>query len=227
MDPSTNIDWQWFIRMQDKTQKRVACILWTLYEHGPVEDITGAAPSALADLLRARKGPYAARGNEPPVHQMVFRIVELAPGLIVRDKNKSRTFRLALRPDIGPDDLPPNPYADQPTPPSRPAVVQREPLVAVEATVVAEPAGPTAELAAVDALAAVASFVESALRMAGVTMHDITPDERLDEALAECRRLQESLDHQGEQLLTKMRENEVLRRALAKRNGAVAKGTGR
>lgn len=208
MDPSNTIDWQWFDSLHGPTQTRVACILWTLYEHGPVVSGPGNAPSVLAELLRQRRGPYQARGDQPKVSQLITTITKACPELLIRDVKVSRTRRIALRPDIGPAELPPNPYAELAA-----AAPRRD-----------EPDEPEAQMSASDALAAVASFVANAMRMAGVSEHDVTPDERLDEALADCRRLQATLDNQGEQLLVKMRENEVLRRALAQRNGALPKG---
>lgn len=228
MDPSNTNQWQWTLDLSAVSRVRIACILWTLHDYGPIASESGAVPSELAKLLRQRKGPYQARNNEPPVSNIVSRIIQLYPDLIVREKNVSRTFRMELAPGIGPNQLPPDPYAgaidaDRAVPPGvrpkrRPPTAKGGETVVVEATTV--PAVAT-EMAPSDALAAVASFVESAMRMSGVTAHDVTPDERLDEALAECKRLQEMLDTQGEQLLLKMRENEVLRRALAKRNGQV------
>jgi hypothetical protein len=209
MDPSTLIDWQWFNALHRPTQIRVACILWTLYEHGPVVDEAGNAPSKLGEVLRQRRGPYQATGAQPTVRQLLVSINRGCPDLIERDVNVSRTRRLALRPDAGPADLPPNPYDEEGPAPRAPAAAEES------------ASGTPPAMSAPDALAAIASFVASAMRMAGVTDHDTTADERLEDAMAECRRLQDLLDAQGEQLLVKMREAEVLRRALAQRDGRV------
>jgi hypothetical protein len=65
----------------------------------------------------------------------------------------------------------------------------------------------------------VASFVDSALAMAGVTHHEADGDERLVEALAENRRLAELVEAQTHQLIDERRKADVLRRALARRKG--------
>lgn len=192
-------------------------MLWTLHEVGAVEELSGRAPAVLAGILAERDGPYAVRAGERTMTTVLSRIRTQYPHALVSDRNATRTFGLSCPLDAA--ELPqPNPYAAgtaEPKP-KRGRPRKAPPSEAVELVELDEaPQGVSAH----DALLAVAGFVASAMKLAGIA-EDMDADERLTQALEDNRRLQELLDHQGAQLLTKMRENEVLQRALAGRNGA-------
>jgi hypothetical protein len=199
-------EFEWPDYLPARSRDAWACVLWTLHDEGPITDHSGSATKRLAEALERRNGPYRAMEREPGLSDLLRTMRKRAPHLIERSGNDTQTHSWALRPAVT---LPPNPYvAAPPAPPER--------VEAVELT----PASPNGQVAAADALAAVASFVDSALAMAGVTHHEYDADERLAEALAENRRLHELVDAQETQLMERRKENEVLRRALARRDVA-------
>jgi hypothetical protein len=204
MDPSTTKhDDQWFDHIRPNTLNKHACIVWTLHDDGPFESEAGQAPSLLKAALEARKGIYRGGRGQSDLHYLLRTLERF--GVVERESGGSRsTTRLALVPGVP---LPPSPYRDKTRalaavdPPTRPAPAMADTLDAGHA------------------LAAVASFVESAMAMAGVTPHEADSDDRLADALAEARRLHGLVASQGEQLTALRKELEVARRALAHRDG--------
>lgn len=203
-------EFEWPAYLPARSRDAWTCVLWTLHDEGPIADPDGSATTRLAEALARRSGPYRATGDQPKLPDLLRSMRKLAPHLLARSGNKTQTHAWLLQPGVT---LPPNPYiAAPPAPPER--------VEAVELT----PASPNGQVAAADALAAVASFVDSALAMAGVTHHEYDADERLAELLAENRRLHELVDAQEAQLMERRKENEVLRRALARRDVAAKRG---
>lgn len=195
-------EWVWpETAWKPQTQLTWACVLWTLHDDGPFTNKSGSALRLLFEALQRHRHP-ALRWTLEGLRQQVRTIEKKAPGLIDRRGNTSSTHYLGLVPGVA---LPPNPYVlidDSGAPPG-----ERVELVAS-----------TNGFSAADALTAVASFVDSAMAMAGVTHHEVDADERLAEALAENRRLRDALDAQVAQTQDKMRELDVMRRALARRS---------
>lgn len=198
---------------QHRTKVKWTCVLWTLHDHGPFTNDEGRA---LADLLAVVGRRTSRPAVNPPwntqnLRDLLHRIEHQAPGLIDRRGGERATDYLGLMPGV---ELPPSPYAHELTI----VGVDDPPAETVELVPAVEPSGNgQGAMSAADALAATASFLDSAMAMAGVTHHEADADERLAEALDEMRRLREANDALGAQLLDARRENDVLQRALARR----------
>jgi hypothetical protein len=199
-------EWVWPGRVwKADSRLRWACVIWTLHDEGPFTNKSG---QAITKLLRALQR----RSSHPPVdwtivalRQQIPRMIEQAPLLLDRRGNASSTHYLALGRINA---MPPNPYIDDSGAPPG----ERVELVPAEGN------GQGA-MSAADALAATASFLESAMALAGVTHVEADADSRLADALEENRRLHEQADTLAAQLLDQRRKNEVLERALARRKG--------
>jgi hypothetical protein len=217
MDPSTK-PFVWPRRTLPRTQLLIARVLWTLKDHGPV---SYPVSNNLVKLLTAEGWP----APEVKVMSQHVRSLRDHYGATVDIRENGRgVHRMALRPGVA---LPPFPHGiderPEPGPKPKPVRARQEPLPQPP-----EPEeGPSPAMSPGDALAAVASFVTEALALAGVSSHAADADERLAEAQEEVARLHSAMDAQAEQLVTKLRENEVLRRALARRNGLATGPAGR
>lgn len=88
-------------------------ILWTLHLDGPVESRpAGRATGLFRDALEAR-------GVNPPANRALNAIVDKlssadSGAYVIRETNHTRTYRIALKGFVNPDDyaFPPNPFAD-------------------------------------------------------------------------------------------------------------------
>lgn len=204
---TTATSWQWNHGERRSVRERITTLLWLLHHEGPALHPGGRALAILAERAQARGVRiFDGKGG---IYYTLRTLTERYPDAIEVERDSSATYgvRLLL------------PRASLPQPDPFGSYVAPEDVVAPASLVPAGPATP-GQLAPGDALAAVASFVAEAMRMAGVERHDVTADERLQAALAENQRLQEAYTVQAEQLLARQRECEVLRLALARRNGA-------
>jgi hypothetical protein len=208
-------EWVWPERVQRRDSRlRWACVIWTLHDEGPFTSKSGCAVQDLFNALRRRDSDPPLIWTLDALRQQITRMIRQRPGLLDRRGNVSSTHYLGL---AQLDAMPPNPYAHE-------AVVDAPPSERVEQVELSEiePRGEPGsnghgEMTPADALAAVASFVGSAMVMAGVDHHDTGADEQLAEALAENRRLAELVEGQARQIMEQRRQYDVLKRALARR----------
>jgi hypothetical protein len=214
-------EWRWPERVHRQDSRlRWACVIWTLHDEGPIVDKSGCAVAQLLDALRRRDSHPPVAWTIDALRQQITRMMKQAPLLLDRRGNISSTFHLGLGEFGG---MPPNPYVDVDAAPTKPALFDSpaprgRPKRGPEPKTEPEPSSNGhGEMTAADALAAVASFVGSAMVMAGVDHHEAGADEQLAEALAENRRLAELVEGQARQIMEQRRQYDVLKRALARR----------
>lgn len=191
-DMGPPVRWRWRENMPESSQMAVACVLWTILLDGPFNSETGQTPRRVGIAVRERSGPYTGAGGQRRISDVFQTLRRSYPHLVTFETKGQQTFRIAIAEGVGPDDLPPNPYRDRAMAPE-PKRRGRPPKNADQ---------PANVMTAADALAAVDNFVQAALKMCG---QGSGGSDRLAEAEARIEQLE--------------RENDVLKRALAARNG--------
>jgi hypothetical protein len=208
--------WQWPANMGGESRVAVSCILWELYENGPAESMSGDAYRVLCDRLVARESPYTGRPGQRSISHMVRRLAGWRStwDYIERDARSTSVFALSCK-ITRREELPhPYPFGPNPALDAGPAPSLPLKLPPATHTVMAEPAEEVellADLTPADALMAVRNLIDDALGPAPGVM------ERLEAAVERIGELEAEVAGLEDKLMGRVREVEVLRRALAKR----------
>lgn len=224
--------WVWASRTTPAVRQAVSCVLWELHENGPAVDRSGYAFRALRQRLEARGSPWAGRPDEASGHGVIHTMCVTYAGCLTRDRQGKHLYRLAV--GIPPEQLPPNPFTARPIhigpddtaadviarlqaeraePPPLPLAIKGA-AAAVDdyrQALTPELIGDVGALEAPDVLRAIRNLVDDALGPPAGAL------ERLSDAVERIGELEGTVADLEGRLVERVREVEVLRRALAKR----------